>query len=125
VSTWKRTEQAMAADMAVERVLAVHARCCALSRRFAQRGDAAGAADALAIAEQAVAGHEPIHIHVAAGALGISHAEAVALTRDGTLPRAPWTGHLRVHLGDVARLVNLRGELPAPTPPRSIRRRRP
>ena len=113
MSTWKRTEQAVKADMPVERLLAVHARCCDLARRLALRGDVAGAAEGRGIAQHAVADHEPVRIGVAALALGISHAEAVALARDGTLPPAPWTGQLRVHLRDVARLVEQR-RAPAP-----------
>jgi hypothetical protein len=108
VSTWQRTERAIEADLAAERLLAVHARCCRLAEQLTRRGETAAAAEALAIAERAVADHAPVRIHFAALALGISHADAVALTRDGTLPRAPWTGQLRVHLRDVARLVERR-----------------
>jgi hypothetical protein len=108
VSTWKRTEQTIEADVAAERLLAVHARCCRLAERLARRGDAAAAAEARAIAEQAVADHAPVRINFAALALGICHADAVALTRDGTLPPAPWTGQLRVQLHDLARLLEAR-----------------
>jgi hypothetical protein len=105
VSTWTRTERAIEADAAAERLLAVHARCDRLAGELARRGDAAAAAELRSIAAQAVAGHPPVRIHFAALALGISHAEAVALTRDGTLPPAPWTGQLRVRLPDLALLI--------------------
>jgi hypothetical protein len=105
MTTWKRTAQAAGADAAAERLLAVHARCCRLAERL---GHSAAAAEARAIAEELVADHEPVRIHFAALALGISHADAVALSRDGTLPPARWEGQLRVHLRDVARLAEAR-----------------
>jgi hypothetical protein len=108
VSTWHRTQQAVAADAAAERLLAVHAECCRLAERLARRGDAAGAAEARAIAERTVADHDPVRIGFAAFVLGIPHADAVRLTRDGTLPPAPWSGQLRVQLRDVARLAEAR-----------------
>jgi hypothetical protein len=108
VSSWTRTERAVKADTAAERLLAVYAGCCRLAEQLARRGDAAGAAQARAIAEQAVADHDPVRIHFAALVLGVPHADAVALTRDGTLPPAPWSGQLRVHLHDLARLAEQR-----------------
>jgi hypothetical protein len=108
MSTWRATPGTRSVDAAADRLLAAAAAAWALADRLHAAGDRANAIAAEALGDAVLCGAPPARLHYVALALGVDHAQAVAWVEDGTLPRAPWAGQLRVELIDVAHLARRR-----------------